>query len=120
MKPEVLSQKDFPNILNTENFQHRKGYFIIEADPIMTENFIVNVLEQYQLVEFRSGGEIKLRDVMFWHAALKQGMLKILVYDVHNKIVIQKMHDIERPNNYSDWFLISEDYFGDDMLEFQF
>jgi len=108
------------NVQNSQKFEHHKGFFILNYDPIMTENHIVNVLEQYQLIEFKSGGKIDLRDVVFWHAAFKNGMLKIIVYDIKNKVLIQKIHDINNPDDATDWFLISEDYFGGELLEFQF
>ena len=40
--------------------------------------------------------------------------------DIKNKVVIQKIHDIEKPYEYSNWFLISKDYFGGELLEFLF
>ena len=120
MNSEFLNQIKIPDAILSEKFKARKGCFIIDFDPIMTENQIVAIEQEYQLVEFKSGGEIKVRDVVFWLGSLKRGMLKILCYDINNKIVIQKIHDVGKLNNYSDWFLISEDYFGAELLEFEF
>ena len=120
MKPDSLKPSENANVLNTHKFEHRKGYFIIEADPIMTENQVVSIEHEYQLVEFGSAGKIDLRTVIFWFASLKQNVLKITCYDLDKKIVITKIHDFDTPENYSDWFLISNDFFGDELLEFCF
>lgn len=120
MKPDYLTQIETTDVHCTQKFEHRKGYFIIEADPIMTdENQIVNIEQEYLLIEFRSGGRIDYRDVVFWHANMKQGMLKIVLYDLGNKVVITKMYNTKRPYEYSGWFLISPDYFDGELVVFQ-
>ncbi len=119
MNPKFLNQIKKTDALNTQKFEARKGFFIIEADPVMTENQIVNIEQVYQLVEFKTGGDIQLRDVVFWHANMKIGMLKLIVYDISNKVVISKMYDTRRPYNYSDWFLIEPEVFDGELLEFQ-
>jgi len=88
MKPDINNQCENPNDLVKEKFQHHKGFFIIDADCIMTENQVVNVRGAYQLVDFLDGGDIQYRQVEFWHAVLKNGLLKIVVYDIGNKSLI--------------------------------
>ena len=119
MRPNFLTQIQNSNVQSNHKFEHRKGYFIIEADPIITENQIVNIEEKFKLVEFGSGGRINYRDVVFWQAKMKKSMLEIVVYDLVNKVVIAKMYNTKRPNEYSSWFLISEDYFDGEVVEFQ-
>ncbi|MFO7853466.1 MAG: hypothetical protein R6X28_13560 [Bacteroidales bacterium] len=109
-----------PNVLDTVRFQHHNGFFIIDIDCIITKNQIINVQEHYQLVDYTSGGGVELREVVFWHALLKGNYLKIIVYDIQNKIVIQRYHDLTKPKYTCDWFLLEEDFFEDDILEFGF
>lgn len=109
MKPDFLYHNENSNAQSSQKFE--------EADPIMTEN--LNGMEQYLLVEFGSGGRIDYRDVVFWSATMKNGILKIILYDLGNKVVITKMYDTERPDKYSSWFLISQDYFDGEVVKFQ-
>ena len=70
---------------------------------------MATVLDTYTLVEFKDGGGIDYRTVMFWHAVLKDEYLKIIVYDINNKILITKMHNIETEDSENtDWFLIDD------------
>ena len=120
MRPTSINPRENPNDLNTQEFEHRKGYFIIQnCDQIMTENNILNIEQVYDLVEFGSGGKIDLRTVIFWYASLKQGVLRIICYDACNKVVISKMYDTQRPSDYSGWFLLSKDFWDNELLEFE-
>ena len=77
---------------------------------------MATILGTYTLVEFKDGGGIEYRTVMFWHASLKDGYLKIIVYDINNKVLITKLHNIETEDSEStDWFLI-EDRVLEDMI----
>ena len=118
MKPDSLFQIESKDVQNTYRFESGKGYFIIEAYPIMTENQILCIEQEYTLVEFKSDCRIDYKQVVFWYASSKDGILKLICYDFNNKIVIQKIHDIKNPD--SDWFLISEDFFDGQLLEFDF
>ena len=81
---------------------------------------MATVLDTYNLVEFKDGGGIEYRTVMFWHASLKDGYLKIIVYDINNKILITKLHNTEASDHAStDWFLIEDRVFKDEILEFE-
>ncbi len=115
MKTDIQSQNHNPNDLITDRFQHHKGFFIIDVDCIMTENQVVNVRGIYMLVEFLEGGDIRYRDVEFWHAVLKNGLLKIIVYDIGNKALITRIHDMNKGSYSCDWFLISEDVFNNEI-----
>ena len=120
MKPELLSQEDYPNTLNTEKFLHLKGFFYIDSECIMTENKIINVLEQYDLIEFRDGGGIVMRDVRFWHALMKNNVLKIVVNDTDSNKVLHRTHCTNDESVPCDWLLVEKNYFNDDLLEFDF
>ncbi len=109
-----------PNVQNTDKFQHHKGFFVLDFDCILTKNQIVNVQEEYQLVDFTKGEGIQSRVVIFWHALTKGNYLKIIVYDIANKVVIQRLHDLTNPEFQCDWFLINNDVFEEDILEFEF
>ena len=119
MRNGKLSQR-YTNVQNTDKFQHHKGFFVLDFDCIMTKNQIVTVQEKYQLVDFTEGEGIQLREVIFWHALMKGNYLKIIVYDPDNKIVIQRLHDLTKQEFQCNWFLIEEDVFEDDILEFGF
>ena len=70
---------------------------------------MATVLDTYTLVEFKDGGGIEYRTVSFWHASLKDQYLKIIVYDINNKILITKLHNIKAEDSEStDWFLIED------------
>lgn len=112
--------KHYINVQNTDKFQHHKGFFVLDFECIITKNQIVNVQGEYQLVDFTNGEGIQLREVIFWHALLKESHLKIIVYDPNNKVVIQRTHDLTTTEFQCDWFLIEEDVFEDDILEFGF
>jgi len=119
MRPTSINPRENPNVLNTQKFEKRKGYFILNFDMIITENYIVNVEQQYQLIAFKAHGEIELRNVSFWHAAIKNNYLKIIVYDLNNKVVLQRQHDLNKPRYNNDWFIIDPEVFEDDLLEFE-
>lgn len=108
------------NVQNTDKFQHYNGFFVLDFECIMTKNQIVNVKEEYQLVDFTNGEGIQLREVVFWHALIKDSFLKIIVYDPNDKVLIHRLHDLTKPKYHCDWFLIEEDVFEDDILEFGF
>jgi len=102
-------------------FQQLKGFFILDFLPIMTRFQMATVLNLYTLVEFKDGGGIEYRTVMFWHAVLNDGYLKIIVYDIRNKILITKLHNIEsEESETTDWFLIEDEVLKDELLEFEF
>ena len=84
----------------------------------MTKNQIVHLQDQYQLVDFIEGGNIQFREVVFWHALIKDNYLKIVVYDIINKTVIQRLHDLTKPQYHCDWFLIEDGFFEEDLLDF--
>jgi hypothetical protein len=116
MNTELNNRNQNPNTLITDKFQHHKGFFIIDADCIMTDNQVVTIREIYQLVDFLNGGDIQYRDVEFWHALLKNDWLKIIVYDIGNKAIITRIHEMNKSNYSCDWFLISEDVFEDEIM----
>ncbi len=119
MKPEVLSQKDFPNTLVTSKFLHLDGFFVIDSECIFCENKAVFVQDIYDLIEFRDGGGIDIRDVRFWTAMLKDDVLKIVVRDTESNQVLHRT----RPFNDEapcDWLLVEKNYFNADLLEFEF
>jgi len=81
---------------------------------------MATVLDTYTLVEFKDGGGIEYTTVMFWHAVLNDGYLKIIVYDINNKILITKLHNIEsEESETTNWFLIDDSVFEDEILEFK-
>lgn len=105
----------------TDGFLRLKGFFILDYDCIMTnDSQIVNVLGHYLLVEFESGGKIKYRTVMFWHALVKDGYLKIIVYDINNQVIITRLHNIDKTNSICNWVLLDKNIFKDDRLESDF
>ncbi len=109
MKPDSQTQTQTAEVSNALGFQRLKGFFILDFLPIMTRYQMATVLDLYTLVEFKGGGGIEYRTVMFWHAVLKDEYLKIIVYDISNKILITKMHNIEtEDSDFSDWFLIED------------
>ena len=115
MKTDIQCQSHNPNDLITDSFQHHKGFFIIDADCIMTDNQVVNIRSTYMLVEFLNGGDIRYRDVEFWHAVMKDGWLKIIVYDIENEAIVTRIHDMNGLRHSCDWFLISEDVFENEI-----
>ncbi len=74
----------------------------------------------YQLVDFKDGGEIQYRDVVFWHSNLEDNYLKIIVYDISNKVVIKRLNDLTKPKYHNDWFLIENEVIDDELLAFDF
>ncbi len=112
----------YPNPNYQHIFESGKGYFFIDDDCIITKNQIVNVMDYYQLIEFLDDGDVQIREVVFWHAGIEGNHLKIVVYDNHNKVLIKKIHDLNRPRYDNDWFLLEEQEFEKDMelLEFEF
>lgn len=93
----------------TLGFQRLKGFFILDFLPVMTRFQIVEVLNTYTLVEFKDNFGIDYRTVMFWHAMLKDEFLQIICYDINNKILITKLHNIESSDKAgTDWFLIDD------------
>ena len=109
MKPISQYQPTSRDVNNVLGFQRLKGFFILDFLPIMTRYQMATVLDTYSLVEFKDGGDIEYRKVMFWHALLKDGYLKIIVYDINNKILITKLHNIKaEESEYTDWFLIED------------
>ena len=58
MKPVTPKQRQNQDIIKTGKFQRHKGFFLIDFDCIMTKNQLVTVMANYQLVDFRDGGEI--------------------------------------------------------------
>ena len=115
MKTDIQSQNHNPNALITDRFQHHKGFFIIDADCIMTDNQVVTVRDVYELVDFLDDGGIQYRQVEFWHAVLKNGLLKIIVYDIGNKNILTRIHRMNKPSYSCDWFLISEAVFENEI-----
>jgi hypothetical protein len=121
MKTKTYTGK-YPNPNYKHIFESGKGYFFIDDDSIMTKSQIVYVMDYYQLIEFLDGGDIQIREVVFWHANINGMNLNIVVYDNHNKVLIKKTHDLNRPRYDNDWFLLEEAEFENDMdlLEFDF
>lgn len=113
MKTDIQSQN--PNDLITDRFQKHKGFFIINTDCIMTDNQVVTVRELYDLVTFLDGGGIEFVKIEFWHALIKDGWLKIIGYDIGNKVIVSRIHDMKAVNASCDWFLISEDVFENEI-----
>ena len=120
MNTKSNTQRLNPNVLDTDKFQCHKGFFVIDDICIMTKNQIVTIMNNYQLVEFLDAGGIRLREVVFWYSVITGTYLKIIVYDVNNKVLVQKLHDLTKPKYDNDWFLIEEGIFDDDLLEFDF
>ena len=120
MKPEVLSQKDFPNTLVTSKFLHLDGFFVIDSECIFCENKAVFVQDIYDLIEFIDGGGIVLRDVKFRTAILKDDILTIVVYDTNAKRVLHRTHPFNDESVPCDWLLVEKNYFNNDLLEFEF
>ena len=120
MKPELLNQDDFPNTLVTSKFLHLDGFFVIDAECIMTVKKIVNVLDYFDLIEFQDGGGIDIRDVRFWTAILKDDVLKIVVRDTDSNQVLHRTHPFNNESVPCDWLLVEKNYFHDDLLEFDF
>lgn len=117
MNPDIKKHIQNHNINNTDGFLRLKGFFILDYDCIMTNDYqIVNVLNHYLLVDFKNGGKIEYRTVMFWNALVKDGYLKIVVYDIKNHIIISRMHNIEKINSYCNWILIDENIFENELL----
>ena len=117
MNPDTQYQPQTAEVSNALGFQRLKGFFILDFMPIMTRHQMATVLETYTLVEFKNGGGIEYRTVMFWHALLKNEYLKIILYEINNKVVITKLHNIETEDtDYTDWFLIDTDIFKNEML----
>lgn len=112
----IHDQNQNPNDLVTDRFQHHKGFFIIDADCIITRNQVVDIRGEFQLVDFRSGGEIQYRKVEFWHAVMKDGWLKIIAYDIGNKTILTRIHPMNKVYATCDWFLISEDFIEEEPL----
>ena len=112
MKPELHQPPVDPN---RYRFQKIKGFFIIDYDCVMTECQVVNVLETYTLVEFTDNYGIEQRDVMFWHALITDGYLKIIVYDINNHIIITRLYDISSSD--CNWFIIDDNAFKKELLE---
>lgn len=117
MKPDTQSQSR-PHVLNNAlGFQRLKGFFILDFLPFMTRFKMATVLDTYVLLEFKEDFKIDYRTVMFWHASLKNEFLKIIVYDIYNKVLITKLHNIETEDqDFTDWFLIDTDIFKNEML----
>ena len=122
MNTKSNSPRPNPNVLNTNKFEHHKGFFVIDDDCIMTKNQIVTIMNTYQLVEFLDNVEagIRQREVVFWYAVITGTYLKIIVYDLNNKVLVQKLHDLTKYKYDNDWFLMEEDIFDDDLLEFDY
>lgn len=120
MKPELLSQKDFPNTLVTSRFLHLDGFFVIDSECIFCENKAVFVQDIYDLVEFRDDGGIDLRNVRFWTANLKEDILKIVVYDTESKQLLHRTHPFNDESIPCDWLLVEKNYFNKDLLDFEF
>ena len=114
MRPDLHTLQS-PNVLNTNGFQHRKGYFIIDSDNIMTEKQVVTVTQEYQFIEFGDGGHIRVRDVMFWHAVVKDNVVKIILWDIKNKMIVSKILFLDKKDITYDWFLISDEVLSDLM-----
>jgi hypothetical protein len=100
-------------------FQRLKGFYIMDYDCIMTRHQVVDILGQYLLVNFEDGGLIRYCTVSFWFASIKDEFLKIIVYDIKNKIIISRLHNIEDADANCDWLLIDEHTFQEDILEFE-
>ena len=119
MRPDSLKPRENPNVQNANIIERHRGFYIITDDCVITKNQIVTVMEQYQLVDFRKYGDIELREVVFWYCAIKGKYLKIICYDLDNKVVIQRLHDLTNPKYENDWFIIEPEIFEDDILEFE-
>ncbi len=119
MRPDSHTPRENTDVQNVNIMERHRGFYIITNDCVITKNQIVTVMEQYQLVDFRKYGEIELRNIVFWHAAIDGKFLKLICYDLDNKVVIQKLHDLTRSKYENDWFLIEPEVFEDDILEFQ-
>ncbi|AHW61439.1 hypothetical protein SAMN05444285_106108 [Draconibacterium orientale] len=121
MTPEIKKHIQNHDTHNTFGFLRLKGFFILDYDCIMTnDSQIVNVLSHYLLVEFEDGGKIKYRTVMFWHALVKDGYLKIIVYDINKQVIITRLHNIDKTNSICNWVLLDKNIFKDDRLESDF
>lgn len=106
-------------------FQRLKGFYILDYDCVMTRHQVVDVLGHYLLVDFEDGGLIKYRTVSFWFGSLKDEYLKIIVYDIQNKIIISRLHNIEDPDAHCNWVLMDTDFLesdnkNTDLLDFDF
>lgn len=106
-------------------FQRLKGFYILDYDCVLTRHQVVDVLGQYLLVDFEDDGLIKYRTVSFWHASLKDEYLKIVVYDISNKVIISRLHNISDTDAHCNWVLMDTDILesenkNDDLLEFDF
>ena len=111
MRTASHTPRENPNVQNANIIERHRGFYIITDDCVITKNQIVTVMEQYQLVAFKEHGEIELRNIVFWHAAIDGKFLKLICYDLDNKVVIQKLHDLTRSKYENDWFLIEPDVF---------
>lgn len=120
MKPELLSQKDFPNTLVTSRFLHLDGFFVIDSECIFCESKAVFIQDIYSLIEFRDGGGIDISNVKFWTAILKDNILKIIVFDTDSNRVLHRTHPFDDESIPCDWLLVEKNYFNDDLLEFEF
>lgn len=98
-------------------FTKLKGSYVLDYECIMTKFQLVGVLKEYILVEFLEDYEIRHRTVMFWHASVNHGKLKIIVYDINNDDIILKTYDINKDSN-SYWFLYDEQILNDELTDF--
>ena len=121
MKSELLNPNAFPNTLVKEKFLHLENCFYANFECIMTENNIINILQFYDLIEFRDDGGIDIRNVKFWTAIMKNDILKIIVFDLESRRVLHRTHCTNDDKIPCDWILMAKDYLEeDDLLDFDF
>ena len=106
-------------------FHRLKGLYILDYDCILTRHQVVDVLGQYLLVDFEEAGLITYRTISFWFGSIKDEYLKIICYDISNKVIISRLHNIKDPDAHCNWVLMDTDFLesdnrNDDLLEFDF
>ena len=120
MKPEVLNPCEYPNTLVVDKFLHLDGFFYLNYECIFTDNKIVKPLKYYDLIEFLDDGSIVVKHVKFYHAVLKNDVLKIICLQPSTQKILHRCHVVNDDNIPCDWLLLPKDYFKDDLLEFEF
>ncbi len=111
MNTQDLNPTTDQNTLTTEKFLHLKGFFVIDYSCIFTENKIVRVQEEYDLLDFLDNGNLNERPVRFWTAILKGYNLKIIVLDTKTGELLHRSHRLDNEDIPCDWLLIEKDYF---------
>lgn len=101
----------------TLRFQKLRGTYILDYECIVTKFQLVDVLKEYSLVEFMDDFGIRDRTVMFWHASIVDGELKIIVYDIVNKDIVIKTQEISE-DVLCDWFLYDKEVLNDELQGF--